>query len=41
MELHLRVIHTVAGSGGHTPVSTRVEAGIRLFRRVWESRPSG
>jgi hypothetical protein len=35
MELHLRLISTVAGSGGQTPKSTRVEAGIRLFRRFW------
>ena len=41
IELHLRVIYTAAGSGGHTPVSTRVEAGIRLFRRFWGPRPSG
>jgi len=41
VELHLRVIYTAAGSGGHTPVSTRIEAGIRLFRRFWGPRPNG
>lgn len=41
VELHVRVVRTVAGSGGHTPISTRVEAGIRLFRRVWGPRPTG
>ena len=35
MELHLRVMSSVAGSGGHTPVATTVEFGIRLFRGVW------
>ena len=41
IELHLRVINTAAGSGGHTPISTRIEAGIRLFKRFWGPRPSG
>jgi len=35
LEIHLRLLHTVAGSGGRTPASTRVEAGIRLFKRFW------
>jgi hypothetical protein len=34
-ELHGRVIYTLAGSGGHTPITTRVEFGIRLFQRFW------
>jgi hypothetical protein len=38
MELHVRVLHTFDGSGGHTPESTRVEAGIRLYRRFWGPR---
>ncbi len=35
MEVHLRFLHAIDGSGGHAPKWTRVEAGIRLFRRVW------
>lgn len=35
MEVHLRFLHAIRGSGGHAPESTRVEAGIRLFRRLW------
>lgn len=35
MEVHLRFLHAVSGSGGHAPKRTRVEAGLRLFRRVW------
>jgi len=38
MELHLRVTSAIAGSGGHTPVATRVEFGIRLFRGIWGGR---
>ena len=34
-ELYGRVIYTVAGSGGHTPVTTRVEFGIQLFQKFW------
>ena len=40
-ELHLRWIRTIAGAGGQTPVTTRVEAGIRLFRRFWGPQPGG
>ena len=35
IELHLRLLHSLKGSGGQTPESTRIEAGIRLFRRFW------
>ncbi len=35
LELHVRVISSIAGSGGHTPVATTVEFGIRLFRGIW------
>ena len=38
MEIHVRLLHTMRGSGGQTPASTRVEAGIRLFRRFWGPR---
>jgi hypothetical protein len=34
-ELHLRILRTRAGSGGQTPVATRAEAGVRVFRRLW------
>lgn len=40
-ELHGRVIYTLAGSGGHTPIMTRVEFGIRLFQRFWGGVNSG
>ena len=35
LELHVRVVSSIAGSGGHTPVATTVEFGIRLFRGIW------
>ena len=35
VEIHLRLLSTVAGSGGQVPKATRVEAGLRLFRRLW------
>jgi len=35
MEVHVRFLHAIDGSGGHAPKWTRVEAGIRLFRRFW------
>ncbi len=35
MEIHLRFLSTFAGSGGQAPQTTRVEAGLRLFRRFW------
>jgi hypothetical protein len=34
LELHFRVMSSIAGSGGHTPVASRVEFGIRLFRGI-------
>jgi hypothetical protein len=35
LQLHLRVQRAVAGGGGQTPVTTRLEFGVRLFRRFW------
>ncbi|NNL30950.1 MAG: hypothetical protein HKO77_08010 [Gemmatimonadetes bacterium] len=35
IEIHLRLLATVAGSGGQVPKATRVEAGLRLFCRLW------
>lgn len=35
IEVHLRLLTTFAGSGGQVPKATRVEAGLRLFRRIW------
>jgi hypothetical protein len=35
LEIHLRLLHTYKGSGGHAPQVTRVEAGLRIFRRIW------
>jgi hypothetical protein len=35
MELHMRVLFPVSGSGGQTPVATSVEMGIRLYRGLW------
>jgi hypothetical protein len=35
MEIHFRYLRTFAGDGGQTPRATRVEAGVRLFRRFW------
>lgn len=35
MQLQLRVLRAVAGGGGQTPVTTRVEFGVRLFRGLW------
>jgi len=35
MQLHLRIQHAVAGGGGQTPITTRVEFGVRFFRRFW------
>ena len=40
LELHFRVMSSIAGSGGHTPVASRVEFGIRLFRGIWGGRSS-
>jgi hypothetical protein len=35
LQLHFRLLTSVAGSGGQTPVTTHLEFGIRLFRRLW------
>lgn len=35
LQLHMRVVRAVAGRGGQTPVTTRVEFGVRVFRRFW------
>jgi hypothetical protein len=35
IQAHMRVLHGVAGGGGQTPVTTQVEFGVRLFRRIW------
>jgi len=35
LEAHIRLLATIDGSGGQVPKATRVEAGIRLFRRLW------
>jgi len=40
IEAHLRLLWAAAGSGGQTPVTARVEAGVRLFRRFWGDTPT-
>lgn len=35
IEMHVRFLHAISGSGGQAPESTRVEAGLRLFKRFW------
>jgi hypothetical protein len=35
IQAYMRVVHAVAGGGGQTPVTTQVELGVRLFRRIW------
>jgi hypothetical protein len=35
IQAHLRIMYAVAGNGGQTPVTTQVELGVRLFRRLW------
>jgi hypothetical protein len=35
MQVHMRVMRALAGGGGQTPVTTQVELGVRLFRRIW------
>lgn len=39
MEVHVRLIQSIAGGGGQTPKSLKVEAGLRLFRRFWGPEP--
>ncbi|MEQ1857234.1 MAG: hypothetical protein ABL963_12215 [Longimicrobiales bacterium] len=34
-QAHFRFSRAVAGGGGQTPVTTQVEFGVRLFRRLW------
>jgi hypothetical protein len=38
LQLHARVLRAVAGGGGQTPVTTRVEFGVRFFQGIWGSR---
>ncbi|HKJ03498.1 MAG TPA: hypothetical protein VJ997_13615, partial [Longimicrobiales bacterium] len=35
MELGMRLVRAVAGSGGQTPKATRFEFSVSLFRRMW------
>jgi hypothetical protein len=35
LQLHLRIQRAVSGGGGQTPVTTHLEFGVRLFRRLW------
>ena len=35
MQLHLRIRKAIAGGGGQTPITTRVEFGVRVFQRFW------
>jgi hypothetical protein len=37
LQVNFRVARAVAGGGGQTPVTTQVEFGVRLFRRIWGS----
>lgn len=39
MEIHIRLLTTFDGSGGQVPKATRIEAGLRLFRRLWGPSP--
>jgi len=38
LQLHARVLRAVAGGGGQTPITTRIEFGVRFFQRIWGSR---
>jgi hypothetical protein len=38
LQLHARVLRAVAGGGGQTPVTTRIEFGVRFFQGIWGSR---
>lgn len=38
LQFHARLLRAVAGGGGQTPVTTRVEFGVRLFQRLWGTR---
>ncbi len=37
LEFNARLIYAVAGRGGRTPKTTRLELGFRIFRRIWGS----
>jgi hypothetical protein len=37
-QVQLRALRSVAGSGGQTPETDRVELGLRLFRGLWGAR---
>lgn len=38
IQLEGRWMRAIAGGGGQTPVTTRIEFGVRLFRRLWGDR---
>jgi hypothetical protein len=38
LQLHARLLRAIAGGGGQTPVTTRVELGVRFFQGIWGSR---
>ncbi len=38
IQLEARWLRAIAGGGGQTPVTTRIEFGVRLSRRIWGSR---
>jgi hypothetical protein len=38
LQLHARVLRAVAGGGGQTPITTRIEFGVRFFQGIWGSR---
>lgn len=35
LQLQFRIHRAIAGGGGQTPIPTRLEFGVRLFRRFW------
>jgi hypothetical protein len=38
LQLHARFLRAVAGGGGQTPVTTRIEFGVRFYQGIWGSR---
>lgn len=38
LQFEARWMRAVAGGGGQTPVTTRIEFGVRVFRRIWGDR---
>jgi hypothetical protein len=38
LQLYGRWLHAIDGSGGQVPVTTRLEFGLRLFKRFWGRR---